>query len=163
MVPFKATGVPEAEEVDLGKFEPSGPENPGFRGNFPVLQKCRNPDRWGSYRWQALQLSPLSKCLSVAAWQERQFIAGLCQAGFTGARSWPGVERWQTAHPVFEATGTWQLTQWPFRGAFQPAVWEEGAVDAWQRLQESLAWQVAHRVRSMAAAIPWAFWLQKAV
>ena len=90
-------------------------------------------------------------------------MAGVCHAGLTGARSWPGVARWQTAQPGLVATGTWQFAQWPFRGVFQPAVCEAGAVDSWQRLQESLAWHVAQRLRSIPAAIPWAFRFQKVV
>ena len=90
-------------------------------------------------------------------------MTGECHAGFAGARSWPGVERWQTAQEGLDASGTWQPVQWRSRGPFQPAVCERGAVAWWQRLQESLAWQVWQRERSIPAAIPWASFLQKEV
>lgn len=98
-----------------------------------------------------------------AEWQERQFELALCQPGFGGATACPGVLLWQTAQPVAGWEGTWQLVQWLFRGAFQPAVWDIGDVDSWQRLQESDVWQVWQRLRSTPAAMQCPLSLQKAV
>lgn len=57
-------------------------------------------------------MSPLSGCGSDAAWQERQFIAGLCHPGLGGADAWPGVDLWQVRQEGVVESGTWQLTQW---------------------------------------------------
>ena len=59
-----------------------------------------------TYRWQELQLSPGLKCLSVGPWQETQFIAAVCQAGFGGDVGWPAASLWQTAQLPLAWTGT---------------------------------------------------------
>src|ERR1043166_6324554 len=84
--------------------------SPSFMGEkrtvyFLPIGKKRTVRFLPPYRWQALQVSPLSGCLSVAAWQVRQTIAELCHVGLGGARSWPGVERWQTAQLPLVASG----------------------------------------------------------
>ena len=89
-------------------------------------------------RWQEMQLSPLSGCFSVAAWQDRQFKPGLCQAGMGGAVLWPGVDLWQTKQLPLVCSGRWHPVQCRFLGQSQPAVWETGAVSWWHRSHPSL-------------------------
>jgi hypothetical protein len=64
-------------------------------------------------------------------------MEAVCQAGLGGDVGWltPGLFLWQSAQLGLVWTGMWQFLQWSFRGAFQPAPCEIGAVTLWQAVQ----------------------------
>ena len=83
-----------------------------------------------------MQFDPLSTWERgrVVPWQERQFMSGVCQAGWTGPRAWLGVAAWQVEQPD-ASRGNWHVTQWVLLVPPKSAVWLRGKTSWWHRSQ----------------------------